>query len=47
MSATPAQYELEKSQQIVEQVVRPTGLIDPEIEIRPVLTQVDDVLSEI
>ena len=47
VSATPARYELEKSQQIVEQVVRPTGLIDPEIEIRPVLTQVDDVLSEI
>jgi excinuclease ABC subunit B len=47
VSATPAQYELEKSEQIVEQVVRPTGLIDPEIEIRPVLTQVDDVLSEI
>ena len=47
VSATPAQYELEKSDQIVEQVVRPTGLIDPEIEIRPVLTQVDDVLSEI
>ncbi|XID74226.1 excinuclease ABC subunit UvrB [Alkanindiges sp. WGS2144] len=47
VSATPARYELEHSQQIVEQVVRPTGLIDPEIEIRPVLTQVDDVLSEI
>ena len=47
VSATPAQYELEKAEQIVEQVVRPTGLIDPEIEIRPVLTQVDDVLSEI
>ena len=47
VSATPAKYELEKSQQIAEQVVRPTGLIDPEIEIRPVLTQVDDVLSEI
>lgn len=47
VSATPANYELEKSEQIVEQVVRPTGLIDPEIEIRPVLTQVDDVLSEI
>ena len=47
VSATPAKYELEKSQQIVEQVVRPTGLIDPKIEIRPVLTQVDDVLSEI
>ncbi|MBF7682434.1 excinuclease ABC subunit UvrB [Acinetobacter sp. B5B] len=47
VSATPAKYELEKSEQIAEQVVRPTGLIDPEIEIRPVLTQVDDVLSEI
>lgn len=47
VSATPARYELEKSEQVVEQVVRPTGLIDPEIEIRPVLTQVDDVLSEI
>ncbi|MGE8540493.1 excinuclease ABC subunit UvrB [Acinetobacter sp. ANC 3813] len=47
VSATPARYELEKSKQIVEQVVRPTGLVDPVIEIRPVLTQVDDVLSEI
>ena len=47
VSATPALYELEHSEQVVEQVVRPTGLIDPEIEIRPVLTQVDDVLSEI
>lgn len=47
VSATPAKYELERSEQIVEQVVRPTGLIDPEVEIRPVLTQVDDVLSEI
>jgi excinuclease ABC subunit B len=47
VSATPAKYELEHAVQIVEQVVRPTGLIDPEIEVRPVLTQVDDVLSEI
>ena len=47
VSATPAQYELEHSQQVVEQVVRPTGLVDPELEIRPVLTQVDDVLGEI
>lgn len=47
VSATPAQYELEKSEQVVEQVVRPTGLVDPILEIRPVLTQVDDVLSEI
>ena len=47
VSATPAKYELEKAEQMAEQVVRPTGLIDPEIEVRPVLTQVDDVLSEI
>ncbi|MCC5824845.1 excinuclease ABC subunit UvrB [Alkalimonas sp.] len=47
VSATPAKYELEKSAgEVVEQVVRPTGLIDPEIEIRPVATQVDDLLSE-
>ena len=47
VSATPAKYEMERSSQVAEQVVRPTGLIDPEIEVRPVLTQVDDVLSEI
>ncbi len=47
VSATPANYELEHSSQVVEQLVRPTGLIDPEIEVRPVKTQVDDVLSEI
>ncbi len=47
VSATPAKYELEKAEQVAEQVVRPTGLIDPEIEVRSVLTQVDDVLSEI
>ncbi|AZQ92262.1 excinuclease ABC subunit UvrB [Moraxella catarrhalis] len=47
VSATPAQYELEKSEQVVEQVVRPTGLVDPILEIRPVLTQVDDILGEI
>lgn len=47
VSATPAKYELEHAEQVVEQLVRPTGLIDPEIEVRPVLTQVDDVLSEI
>ncbi len=47
VSATPGQYELQHSGQIVEQLVRPTGLIDPEVEIRPVRTQVDDVLSEI
>tara|TARA_B100000029_G_scaffold464822_1_gene499028 strand:+ start:3089 stop:5113 length:2025 start_codon:yes stop_codon:yes gene_type:complete len=47
VSATPGQYEREKSSQFVEQVVRPTGLLDPEIEIRPASNQVDDVLSEI
>jgi len=47
VSATPAAYEEEHSSSVVEQVVRPTGLIDPEIEIRPVATQVDDLLSEI
>jgi len=47
VSATPRPYELEKSGALVEQVVRPTGLIDPELEIRPVATQVDDLLSEI
>jgi excinuclease ABC subunit B len=46
-SATPGKYEDEHADQIVEQVVRPTGLLDPEIEVRPVATQVDDVLSEI
>ena len=47
VSATPGPYEQSHSGQIVEQVVRPTGLVDPEVEIRPVRTQVDDVLSEI
>ncbi|MBW8852635.1 MAG: excinuclease ABC subunit UvrB [Xanthomonadales bacterium] len=48
VSATPGKYELEKSgDQVVELVVRPTGLVDPEVEIRPVGTQVDDLLGEI
>ncbi|MBP4048040.1 excinuclease ABC subunit UvrB [Chromobacterium violaceum] len=47
VSATPAVYEKDHAGQVVEQVVRPTGLVDPEIEIRPVATQVDDLLSEI
>jgi len=47
VSATPGQYEIQHAGQVVEQVVRPTGLIDPEVELRPVRTQVDDVLSEI
>ncbi len=47
VSATPRAYELERSGQVVEQVVRPTGLVDPEVEIRPAAEQVDDLLSEI
>ncbi|MCZ6501158.1 MAG: excinuclease ABC subunit UvrB, partial [Gammaproteobacteria bacterium] len=47
VSATPGPYEKEKSGQVVDQVVRPTGLVDPELEVRPAQTQVDDVLSEI
>lgn len=47
VSATPGPYEYEHSDSIAEQVVRPTGLLDPKIEIRPVATQIDDVLSEI
>jgi excinuclease ABC subunit B len=47
VSATPADYEARKSAQVVEQVVRPTGLVDPAVEVRPASTQVDDLLSEI
>jgi excinuclease ABC subunit B len=47
VSATPSDFELERSSQVVEQVVRPTGLIDPQVEVRPARTQVDDVLTEI
>ena len=47
VSATPAKYEEEHAGQVVEQVVRPTGLLDPEIEVRPASTQVDDLLGEI
>ncbi|MBU6379208.1 MAG: excinuclease ABC subunit UvrB [Gammaproteobacteria bacterium] len=47
VSATPGPYEGRHAAQVVEQVVRPTGLVDPEVEVRPVRTQVDDVLSEI
>ena len=47
VSATPRDFELDRSGQVVEQFVRPTGLLDPEVEIRPVATQVDDVMSEI
>jgi len=47
VSATPGPYELEHSEQIVEQVVRPTGLVDPEVEVRPVRGQIDDLLAQI
>ncbi len=47
VSATPADYEKTHAGQVVEQVVRPTGLVDPEVEVRPAATQVDDVLQEI
>jgi len=47
VSATPGPYEREKSRQIVEQIIRPTGLVDPEISVRPVKGQIDDLLEEI
>ena len=47
VSATPADYEREHAGQVVEQLVRPTGLVDPEVEVRPATTQVDDLLHEI
>jgi len=47
VSATPGDYEIAQNPDTIDQVVRPTGLVDPEIEVRPVATQVDDVLSEI
>ncbi len=47
VSATPGEYELRRSSQVVEQVVRPTGLVDPVLEVRPATHQVDDVLQEI
>ena len=47
VSATPGQYEREHSTQIVEQVIRPTGLLDPRVEVRPVTGQIDDLVSEI
>ncbi|MFN8597337.1 MAG: excinuclease ABC subunit UvrB [Anaerolineae bacterium] len=46
-SATPAPYEMEHSQQVVQQIIRPTGLIDPEVEIKPVRGQVDDLIGQI
>jgi excinuclease ABC subunit B len=47
VSATPGPYEMEHADRVVEQVVRPTGLVDPQIDVRPASTQVDDLLSEI
>jgi excinuclease ABC subunit B len=46
-SATPAPYELERADQVVEQIIRPTGLIDPEVQVRPTKGQVDDLVGEI
>ena len=47
VSATPAKYEMEETEQTVEQIIRPTGLLDPQIEIRPIKGQIDDLLGEI
>ena len=47
VSATPAEYELKEAGQVVEQIIRPTGLLDPEVEVRPVKGQIDDLLAEI
>ncbi|TYZ30801.1 excinuclease ABC subunit UvrB [Selenomonas caprae] len=47
VSATPGKYELEKAQQVAQQIIRPTGLLDPEIEVRPLDGQIDDLLAEI
>ena len=47
VSATPAPYERERSRQVVEQIIRPTGLLDPEIDVRPVDGQIDDLIGEI
>ncbi|MCK6624350.1 MAG: excinuclease ABC subunit UvrB [Anaerolineae bacterium] len=46
-SATPGPYELDHSQQVVEQIIRPTGLIDPEVEVRPIKGQIDDLIGEV
>ena len=47
VSATPGKYEREYSQRVVEQIIRPTGLVGPEVEVRPVQGQIDDLLEEI
>jgi excinuclease ABC subunit B len=47
VSATPAEYELKASKQVIEQIIRPTGLIDPEVIVRPIKGQIDDLIAEI
>jgi excinuclease ABC subunit B len=47
MSATPGPYEMERAEQVVEQIIRPTGLVDPEVEVRPIAGQVDNLIGEI
>ena len=47
VSATPAEYELREADQVVEQIIRPTGLLDPKIEVRPIAGQIDDLMGEI
>lgn len=47
VSATPGPYELEHTDEMVEQIIRPTGLLDPKIDVRPTENQIDDLLSEI
>ncbi len=46
-SATPGPYEMGKADQVVEQIIRPTGLVDPEVEVRPTIGQVDNLVGEI
>lgn len=47
VSATPGPYELEHTEQEVEQIIRPTGLLDPIIEVRPIKNQIDDIINEV
>ena len=47
VSATPGPYEMEQTETVVQQIIRPTGLLDPEVEIRPIMGQIDDLVGEI
>ena len=47
VSATPGDYEMEQTETVIEQIIRPTGLLDPEVEVRPTMGQMDDLLGEI